>query len=180
MNRRGPEVVRDMTAFHGAALLFWKTASTDAPLLADVSSVLAVSVFVLLVVVVILGGVVEKRRLRKLASSRCTGRRWLRAFPTSSKEEIRRFDRIVLFSFGIGDTYRLRFPPETKLLDLYRAVEPPFFSPGVDACELEQLAEEVRDKWGVDLDGCWKDDLTFGELFAATQSAVGRSPAADE
>ena len=58
-------------------------------------------------------------------------------------------------------------------MDLYRAVEPPVLSMGVDAMEIETLCMEIENRSGVDLSKCWNDELTLGELFALTQSAGG-------
>lgn len=128
---------------------------------------------VLLLAFVVAGVIVEKRMLRQLSSSSCTGRLWRRAFPTSTKQDIRQFLEIVLSSFGIADSYRLRLAPTVKLMDLYRAVEPPGFSMGVDAMELETFALEIEDRFGVDLFECWKEELTLGDVFTLTQSAGG-------
>lgn len=133
----------------------------------------AITLILLVVAVVIAGIVVEKRLLGQLSSSACTGRSWRRAFPKSSKQEIRDFYQLVLTSFGIGQRFHLRFTPDVKVMDLYRAVEPPVLSMGVDAMEIETLCMEIENRSGVDLSKCWNDELTLGELFALTQSAGG-------
>ena len=134
---------------------------------------LIIIVAIVLVVFVIVGVVVEDRLLQQLSSPTCTGRSWRNAFPASPKQEVREFHQIVLMAFGIGQRFHLRFAPEVKLMDLYRAVEPPVLSMGVDAMELETLCMEIENRTGVNLSARWQDGLTLGEVFAFTQTAGG-------
>lgn len=102
--------------------------------------------------------------LRRLMNPGCAGWAWGRAFP-GARADIRRFLDIVCGCFVIPRRHRLRFPPTVTLNALYRAVEPPFFSMGTDFMEFENLEDEIRKHFGVDVADC-DGSLTLGGLFA--------------
>jgi hypothetical protein len=68
-------------------------------------------------------------------------------------------------SFGFPRKHRLRFRPEDKVMDLYRALNPPNWSIG-DNMELESLIDDFRARYHIDLVPLWREDITLGEVFA--------------
>ena len=94
----------------------------------------------------------------------CQGLAWRREFPAASKEQIREFLSLFVGAFGFRDRFKLKFAPSDQLLDLYRAGYPRKSMP--DGMELEILASSIAKKYGVDLAGAWRDNLTIGQVFA--------------
>lgn len=109
----------------------------------------------------------QKRRLDMLSETTCAGRSWRRGFPVASKDDIRRFHRIVLDAFMIPERYFLRLVPGAKLSALYDAVT----AGGIDSLEYEHLHDLLDQHFGVDLEATWHPELTLGELFSHTQSS---------
>jgi len=63
---------------------------------------------------------------------------------------------------------KLKFSPEDRILDVYRAVYPPRHAP--DSLELETFACELEKRFGLRLASLWSDQLTPGEVFTAIES----------
>ncbi len=100
----------------------------------------------------------------------CQGKGWRQAFPDSTKENIRSFLTIFVDAFAFKDIHRLKFSPEDKILGIYKTLYPkPSLS---DSLELETLASTVEKKYGIDFSSVWNEQLTLGELFAATQKRL--------
>lgn len=58
----------------------------------------------------------------------------------------------------------LKFAPDDRVLDIYRAIYPDRSMP--DACELETLVRLVVRRYGVDIAPLWREETTLGELYA--------------
>ncbi len=99
----------------------------------------------------------------------CQGRAWRSTFPGASRREIRDFLSVFVSAFAFRESEQLHFRPDDEVLGIYRAVNPTRWLP--DAREIETLAKELRDKYGLMLDEIWRDDLTLGGLFQRVQQA---------
>jgi|SRR5688500_1757328 len=93
----------------------------------------------------------------------CQGRRWLESFPESGKAEVREFLMLFANGFGFRQREKLQFSPDDQLLKIYRAIYPTNFE--TDALEFETLSKLFEKRYRVSLEGCWRDDLTLGQLF---------------
>ena len=104
---------------------------------------------------------------REYQSRTCAGRRWRRAFPGCGKSAIRRF----LWCFTDGMSFQvsdgLKFGPEDRVFDVYRAIyggRVPFG----DDMECERFAENMSMTFQRpvrDVDALFHADVTLGELF---------------
>lgn len=93
------------------------------------------------------------------------------AFPEASKTEIRQLLTLVAQAFMLAPRHRLRLHPQDQLLALYRMHYPHRWMP--DAMELEMLQADLQKHYGLDLQTCWHEQLTLGELLqAARQSSL--------
>lgn len=122
-----------------------------------------------IVVLVVLGSALWAAffggRLPQLFHGRdCQGKGWRQAFPSVSKQEIRKFLTVFVDAFGISNKERLKLNPEDSILRLYRALYPSKGTP--DALELETLTTEIESKYGLKMERVWHEHLTLGELFA--------------
>jgi hypothetical protein len=104
-------------------------------------------------------------RLRAMARRDCAGRRWLRSFPGASKADIREFLGVVVDCFRLPGKYRLKFGPEERILDVYRAIH---VTGMPDSLELETFALELERRYQLKLESMWRADLTIGEVFGRT------------
>jgi propanediol dehydratase small subunit len=102
----------------------------------------------------------------------CQGSGWRRAFPSTSKEDIRLFLSLFSAAFAFHERHRLRFSPGDNILGIYRATYPHGWQP--DGLELETLGASIEKKYGVKLSELWSENLTLGELFARVHG-VSRS-----
>ena len=103
----------------------------------------------------------------------CTGRAWKRAFPVSSKEQIRTFLQCFVDGMAIPSTARLKFHPGDQVLAVYRALYSGR-TPWGDQMECELFLEDVAaafDKRVDDLLRVWHTEVTLGELFAFASAA---------
>jgi hypothetical protein len=98
----------------------------------------------------------------------CQGRGWRRAFPNAPKERIRAFLQVFVGAFAFRGSERLKFSPDDRILDVYRAVYPSRWVP--DSLELEAFASELENQFGLRLESLWNDQLTLGEVFAAVEA----------
>jgi hypothetical protein len=101
---------------------------------------------------------------RLYQSRRCEGRSWREAFPKASKDEIRTFLLLFVSAFAFSDKDKLKFRPDDKILDIYRALYPSRWMP--DALEVETLARDLHARYKLELDLIWSDELTLGEIFS--------------
>jgi hypothetical protein len=121
-----------------------------------------------LVVIALIGSVVWAvffggRVPKTYAGRACEGAGWRRAFPDSSSDEIRTFLLMFVDAFAFRDTEKLKFSPNDRIMDIYRALYPSRGTP--DALEVETLALQVERKCGLRLATVWREELTLGELF---------------
>ncbi len=100
---------------------------------------------------------------------KCMGKEWLNAFPNSSKAEIRNFLCVFSESFMFKTKDQLKFEPNDKLYEIYRAVYPSQHSP--DAMELETFATLLYKQYNFKLESIWSENITLGEVFAEIKNA---------
>jgi len=103
---------------------------------------------------------------RKYRIRPCTGRNWNKAFPKTSKVEIRKFLVLFTSAFAFSSKNKLKFKPEDKILDIYQTLYP--YQWMADSLEIEILAEDLEAEYGINLNSLWHDDLTLGEIFYKT------------
>jgi len=103
----------------------------------------------------------------------CSGRNWRRRFPKAKKDEIRRFLQIFVDSFLIKNKHRLKFRPEDKVMDIYRAINK---NRTIDALETETLVMSIESEYRVELPSyLLSEKVTLGELFAFVTEKSGRT-----
>ena len=127
----------------------------------------AVAIFVALAFV-LLGSALWSRKYggyipEPYRSRACQGTAWRRSFPAASKEEIREFLSTFAESFAFRDSQKLQVQPQDEILAIYRALYPS--TGGIDALELETLAQRIDKQYKVDLRHIWHEKLTLGQLF---------------
>ena len=110
------------------------------------------------------GDVPQKYRLRK-----CTGKNWKERFPDVPKGEIRSFLFLFTDAFAFSRKQKLKFEPEDKILDIYKALYPAKWMP--DSMEVETLAQDIEKEYNVSFKDIWHEDLTLGDLFAKVKNA---------
>jgi hypothetical protein len=108
----------------------------------------------------------RKRRLNRFWSRTCTGLEWRVRFPDASKDDIRSFLTAFVDGFAFSDKQRLKFSPDDKVMDVYRALYPS--AGGCDALELETFAMNLEEKYGIDLSRVEDHEVTLGTLFQMT------------
>lgn len=110
----------------------------------------------------------RKRLLQSYWSRNCTGSEWRSEFPTDNKDAIRDFLEAFTDGFAFSSKKRLKFGPNDKVMDLYRALYP---EPGwADSLELETFSANLEDKYGLDLENVDDHDITLGRLFEMTRN----------
>ena len=110
----------------------------------------------------------RKKRLGAYWQRSCTGTEWRNRFPDVPKEAIREFLQVFVDAFGFSNKKRLKFSPDDKVLDVYRALYP---SAGwADALELETFAINLEEKYGLDLAKAEDDEITLGRLIEITRN----------
>jgi hypothetical protein len=134
---------------------------------------------IVIVLVVIIGAVViiaampiekeRKRRLQRYWDRVCTGGDWLKHFPTVPKGDIRKFLQAFSDGFAFKKQQRLKFAPDDKVMDIYRALYPSEGWP--DALEIETFSENLKKEYGFDLATVTDPDVTLGQLFAMIRKA---------
>ncbi|MGD0518141.1 MAG: acyl carrier protein [Thermoguttaceae bacterium] len=110
------------------------------------------------------------RALKTFLSRTCTGRDWKRRFPDATKDEIRRFLSIFINAFGFKSRQILKFHPDDKITDIYRALYPLPFS--ADSLELVTLTMNVQKEYGLDLIEHFNQEMTLGQLFQLIKNIV--------
>ena len=80
-----------------------------------------------------------------------------------SKEAIREFLEFFVKGFAFSSKNRLKFNPDDKIMDIYRALYPTEGWP--DGLELETFSISLEKKYRLDLASVINDDLTLGQLF---------------
>jgi len=78
---------------------------------------------------------------------------------------------LLLFTdaFAFSRKQKLKFEPEDKIFDIYKALYPKEWMP--DSLEVETLAEDIEREYGINFTSIWHEGLTLGGLFGALQSA---------
>ena len=104
-------------------------------------------------------------RLRAFWQRSCSGRAWKRAFPQTSKHEIRRFLFLFVDSFAFPRRRALQFLPSDRVLTVYRTLYPRNDLP--DVLELETFAKQLDKEYGVSLNELWSEELTLGQVFSS-------------
>ena len=105
----------------------------------------------------------RRRRLNRYWLRQCTGKDWKRRFPEVPKQEIREFLEAFVDGFAFSSKKRLKFDPDDKVMDIYRALYP---TPGwPDALELETFAINLEKKYGFKLEKVFDEETTLGRLF---------------
>lgn len=109
----------------------------------------------------------RRRRLALIWARPCTGRDWKRQFPESPKEEMRKFLTLLTKAFGFDEGKRLKFNPDDRIMDVYRALYPSGGWP--DAMELETFAVNFDKTYNLDTTNVAWSEITLGQLFAMTR-----------
>lgn len=90
------------------------------------------------------------------------GKEWKVAFPNTSNNEIREFLTLLTDAFSFSEKEKLKFEPQDKILDIYKACYPVL---GIDSLELEDYSKCIQNKYSLNFDEIWNENLTLGELF---------------
>ncbi len=99
----------------------------------------------------------------------CEGRKWRTMFSQYSKLEIREFLELFVEAFAYDSAEKLKFNPDDRIMDIYRAQYSSKDTP--DALELETLVKEVNINYDVALADHWHENMTLGELFMLTRES---------
>lgn len=129
-------------------------------------SPLVVLLFCLVGVATLFAVSVERKSraaLRQYWERKCTGRLWVKHFPSVSTASIREFLNLVAEAF-IFPGRHLKFAPDDRVFDIYHSIYPDRSMP--DACELETLVRLVAERYGVDIAPRLHEKTTLGELYA--------------
>ena len=100
---------------------------------------------------------------RRYRSRNCEGQSWRKAFPSSTKQEIREFLLLFVSAFAFKDSEKLKFSPHDRIWEIYRELKPSRWL--ADALELETLTEDLLTKYDFSLGEIWSEKLTLGEVF---------------
>ena len=96
------------------------------------------------------------------------GKNWNSTFPDSNKEDIREFLLMFTDAFAFSPRDKLKFEPDDKILDIYRALYPSKWM--ADALEVETLVEDCEKKYSINFNDLWHDNLTLGELYSGVKN----------
>ena len=126
-----------------------------------------ISIFIIGVFVwaIVFGGTLPK----KYRNRSCTGENWKKAFPKTSKEEIRTFLLLFTSAFAFSPKNKLKFEPEDKVMDIYRELYPSKWMP--DALEIETLADDLEKEYSVNFNDLWHENVSLGEIFSKIKNA---------
>ena len=106
---------------------------------------------------------------KKYRNRSCTGKNWKKAFPKTSKEEIRTFLLLFTSAFAFSPKNKLKFEPEDKVMDIYRELYPSKWMP--DALEIETLAGDLEKEYSVNFNDLWHENVSLGEIFSKIKNA---------
>jgi propanediol dehydratase small subunit len=131
------------------------------------------TIFVLLLLVVIVGvaipvEIVHRRSFAPYANRKSDIQYWHVQFPHVREAEICKFLTKFVDAFSLNNKHRFKFRPEDRLLDIYRAINPPKWTLG-DALEFELFSLQLERQYGLRLEGIWREDLTLGDVFGKTR-----------
>ncbi len=131
------------------------------------NSIITITILLVIVLAVMAAAIPNeresKRRLQRYWDRVCTGVKWRRRFPNIPKEEIRRFLEAFIDGFAFKSNQRLKFDPDDKVMDVYRALYPSTGWP--DALELETFANNLQHTYGFDLSQVHDTNATLGQIF---------------
>ena len=119
---------------------------------------------------------VSRRRLARYWGRSCTGRLWRRRYPDATKAEIRQFLQLFIDAFAFKPARMLKFGPDDRAMDVYRAQNPPIEIS--DSMELETLAIDLEKVYGFDVWDVWTPDITLGHLFEIARESQGHGAGA--
>jgi propanediol dehydratase small subunit len=93
----------------------------------------------------------------------CAGVRWRRRFPGASANEIRKFLQTFSNPFDFHESHRLKFRPDDRVIDVYRAMYPTTWTP--DCLEVETFIWSLERQHGINIESFWNQEITLGEIF---------------
>ncbi len=111
----------------------------------------------------------SKKRLNRYWNRGCAGADWRKKFPNATNAAIQEFLQCFIDGFAFSIKNKLKFRPDDKIMDVYRALYPTKGWP--DALELETFSINLQRKYGLDLAKVFTDDLTLGQIFKMTTEA---------
>ena len=109
----------------------------------------------------------RRRRLNKYWLRSCTGQDWKKHFPNVPKNDIKDFLEIFVDGFAFSSEKRLKFNPDDKVMDIYRALYPTSGWP--DALELENFSINLKKRYGFELEKVTDHNITLGKIFEMTR-----------
>ena len=124
---------------------------------------------VLIVAVLIWATVFDGTLPNKYRKRSCTGKNWKKAFPDTSKDEIRKFLLLFTDAFAFSPKNKLKFEPEDKVIDIYRELYPSKWM--ADALAVETLASDLEKEYCIKFDDVWHDNVSLGEIFSKVKNA---------
>lgn len=86
--------------------------------------IVSIGVILLVLIVMLPYYLKRKKLLQKYWLRSCTGKDWKRRFPEVPKGDIRDFLEVFVDAFAFSSKKRLKFNPEDKVMDVYRAIYP--------------------------------------------------------
>lgn len=110
------------------------------------------------------------RNMQKYWKRSCTSFKWRRAFPDSQIAEIREFLTIFRDSFAFRESHLCCFTPEDKVMEIYHTLYPERLM--ADSMELETLASVLQERYRVDAETFWHEDITLGEIYKKTRKEI--------
>lgn len=113
--------------------------------------------------------IARRRQLSRVLDRACAGRDWHCAFPEAPTEEIRAFLKLFVDGFALRRKHYLAFRPADRIMDVYRAINPPKWA-AADSMELEIFAQLLERQYRLSLESIWRDDITLGEIFGRTRA----------
>ena len=121
--------------------------------------------FAVLILIGILQAIFVDQLPKRYLTRSCMGRDWRNRFPGASKQEIRKFLNLFLDAFAFRSEHRLKFGPDDKVIDVYRALCPrPGLTP--DSLECETLVMSLEKQYGVEFpDDFGESEPTLGDVF---------------
>ena len=103
----------------------------------------------------------------------CQGKSWHLAFPHASKAQIRDFLTTFVDAFAYRKKDQLKFRPDDVVLNIYGTrYSHPWQA---DAMELETLARSLQEKYAVQMENIWHEQITLGEVFSECMRSAARS-----
>ncbi len=122
------------------------------------------AIFLSILLIVVVSSVFHDDLPTPFRARDCMGREWKRAFPSTPKEDIRRFLTIFTEAFAFHERNRLKFSPHDRLHDIYRALYPSKWMP--DQLEHVHLVRGLEDEFKREFpESLMAEDVTLGMIF---------------